>query len=78
MKFEITVNHNKKNTNKAIEIIDNLKSMARKSGLDLSSELDIKIGQSENDTIFIVPNIMFADGELFKGKSEEFTYLKIK
>lgn len=73
MKFEITVNHNKKNTNKAIEIIDNLKSMARKSGLDLSSELDIKIGQSENDTIFIVPNIMFADGELFKGKSEEFT-----
>lgn len=78
MKFEITVKHNKENTDKAIEIIDNLKAMARARKFDMSNELDIKTDVSENDIIVIVPNITFLNGEFYKGKSEEFTedYLK--
>lgn len=73
MKFEIIVKHNKENTDKAIEIIDNLKKMARARNFDLVNELDIKLDVSENDTIFIVPNIIFTEGEYYKGKSEDFT-----
>ena len=57
MKFEITVKHNRENTDKAIEIIDNLKAMARARNFDMSNELDIKTDVSENDIIVIVPNI---------------------
>lgn len=78
MKFDITVKHSKENTDKAIEIIDNLKRMARARNFDLVNELDIKLDVSENDTIFIVPNITFLNGEFYKGRSEDFTadYLK--
>ncbi|SRR5574344_1845108 len=73
MKFEIVIKHNESNTVKAIEIMDNIKKMARKRDLDLRSELDFKIENSDSDTIFIVPNVTFEKGELYKGKSEEFT-----
>ena len=50
----------------------------QKRELDLNRELDFKVEHSDSDTIFIIPNVTFAKGELYKGKSEEFTkdYLK--
>jgi len=78
MKFEITIKHNEKNADKAIEIIDNLKKMARRNGIDLINELDIKVDESKSDIIEIVPNITFNNGEFYKGRSEDFSgaYLK--
>lgn len=78
MKFDITVKHNTENTDKAIEIIDNLKRMARNRKIDLQNELDFNVEVSENDNIFIIPSVTFAKGEYYKGKSEDFTkdYLK--
>ena len=45
---------------------------------ELLKELDFKVEHSDSDTLFIIPNVTFAKGELYKGKSEEFTkdYLK--
>ena len=78
MKFEIVIKHNGDNKVKVIEIIDNIKKMAIKRELDLNRELDFEVEHSDSDTIFIIPNVTFAKGELYKGKSEEFTkdYLK--
>ncbi len=73
MKFEFIIKHNEANTVKAIDIMDNIKKMARKRNIDLRNELDFKVEVSENETIFIVPNVTFSNGELYKGKSEEFT-----
>lgn len=73
MKFEIIIKHNKANTVQAIDIMDNIKRMARKRNIDLRNELDFKVEVSENETIFIVPNVIFLNGELYKGKSEDFT-----
>lgn len=73
MKFDITIKHNEANTVKAIDIMDNLRRMARNRNIDLRNELDFKVEVSENDIIFIVPNITFLSGEFYKGKSEEFT-----
>ncbi|MGJ0357821.1 hypothetical protein [Aliarcobacter cryaerophilus] len=72
MKFEIVIKHNEANKVKVIEIIDNIKKMA------IKRELDFEVEHSDSDTIFIIPNVTFAKGELYKGKSEEFTkdYLK--
>ena len=72
MKFEFIVKHNKDNANKAMEVIDNLKNMARNRGFDLSSELDIQVGYSEKSDVIIVPKVTFNNDEYHEGKSADF------
>jgi hypothetical protein len=72
MRFEIIVKHNTENTDKAIEIIDNLKKIARKNNLDLSTELDINIDVSNNKTVELSPSLYLEKDELYPEKGMNF------
>ncbi len=72
MKFEIRVKHNRENIDKAIEIIDTLKAMARARKFDMSNEMDIHIDVSEAETVEIYPNLFLENNELYPQNGRDF------
>ena len=71
MKIEFTLKYKANNTNKALETIDKIKSMAKNRDININ-ELDIKIEDKETNQIEIYPGIFLQDKEKIDTKTEQF------
>lgn len=71
MKIEFTLKYNASNTNKALEIIDDIRTMARNRSID-KEELEIKIEDKEVEQIEIYPTITLEKNESIDIRAEKF------
>lgn len=71
MKIEFILKYNASNTNKALEIIDDIRTMARNRSID-KEELEIKIEDKEVEQIEIYPTITLEKNESINSRAEKF------